>query len=138
MTTDMVEQGTFGRGLAYVRLGSGPPLVVAPGMTANHRPPSGSDLKFELRQLRPLVRKRTVWWVNRRQGLAPDASMADIANDYAEVLRSTFDGPVDVMGISTGGSVALQLTADHPELVRRLVVAVSGCRLGTRGKAAPR
>jgi pimeloyl-ACP methyl ester carboxylesterase len=130
------EEGTLGRGLAYVRFGSGQPLVVAAGLTPTHRPPSGSDLTFELRQLRPLAAKRVVWWVNRRQGLDPNASMADIADDYADALRSTFRGAVDVMGISTGGSVALQLTADHTELVRRLVLAASGSRLGTWGKAS--
>jgi pimeloyl-ACP methyl ester carboxylesterase len=85
---------------------------MAVALTADHRPPHGSDLRFELKQLRPLARQRTVWWVNRRQGLEPNVSMADIADDYAEVLRTTFDDPVDVMGISTGGSVALQLTVD--------------------------
>jgi pimeloyl-ACP methyl ester carboxylesterase len=112
--------------------------VVAAGLTADHGPLHGSDLRFELKQLRPLARQRTVWWVNRRQGLDPNVSMADIADDYADVLRATFDGPVDVMGISTGGSVALQLTVDHPELVGRLVVAASGCRLGAWGKASQR
>jgi len=135
---DSIETGTLGRGLAYARLGTGPPLVVAAGLTADHRPLQGSDLRFELKQLRPLAGQRTVWWVNRRQGLEPNVSMADIAGDYADVLRTTFEGPVDVMGISTGGSVALQLTVDHPELVRRLVLAASGCRLGTWGKASQR
>ena len=85
-------------------------------------------------QLRPFAAQRTVWWVNRRRGLDPHASMADIADDYADALRRTFDGPVDVIGISTGGSVALQLAADHPEVIRRLVVAASGSRLGARGR----
>ncbi|WP_165372857.1 alpha/beta fold hydrolase [Pengzhenrongella frigida] len=135
-SSDHVEHGTLGRGLAYVRRGSGPPLVVAAAITPTHRPPTGSDLTFVLRQLRPLAAERTVWWVNRRPGLDPTASMADIADDYADVLSGISDGPVDVMGISTGGSVALQLTCDHPELVRRLVMVASGCRLGTRGKAS--
>lgn len=136
MSGDNIEHGTLGHGLAYVKLGSGPPLVVAAALTADHRPLHGSDLRFELMQLRPLARHRTVWWVNRRQGMDPNVSMADIADDYADVLRTTFDDPVDGMGISTGGSVALQLTVDRPELVRRLVVAASGCRLGTWGKAS--
>ncbi|MEV4899445.1 LuxR C-terminal-related transcriptional regulator, partial [Nonomuraea sp. NPDC055795] len=32
-----------------------------------------------------------------------------------------FGGPVDVLGMSSGGSLALQLAADHPEAVRRVV-----------------
>jgi pimeloyl-ACP methyl ester carboxylesterase len=37
-------------------------------------------------------------------------------------------------GTSTGGSVALQLAADHPELVRRLVVVAAAHRLDPRGQ----
>ena len=134
MTRDDVAQGVLGRGLAYMKLGSGVPVVVAAGLVADHRPLRGIERRLQLRQLRPLAAKRTVWWVNRRRGLDPHASMADIADDYADALRRTFDGPVDVIGISTGGSVALQLAADHPEVIRRLVVAASGSRLGARGR----
>jgi pimeloyl-ACP methyl ester carboxylesterase len=64
--------------------------------------------------------------------------MADLAQDYADVIRSQFDGPVDILGVSTGGSIALQLAADHPGLVRRLVLVSSAYRLGPRGRAAQR
>jgi pimeloyl-ACP methyl ester carboxylesterase len=128
MAPDAVEAGTLGSGLPYLKFGSGPLLVVAAGLSSDHRVPRGFGLRFEL------AANRTIWWLNRREGLEQDVTMADIADDYADVLRPTFDGPVDVMGISTGGSVALQLTIDHPELVSRLVLAGSGCRLGTSGK----
>jgi len=133
---DSIDHGTLGRGLAYIRLGSGPPLVVAAGLTPDHRPLHGMGLRFQVMQLRPLARERTVWWLNRRQGLDPQATMQDIADDYADTLRILFDGPVDCLGESTGGSVALQLTLDHPELVRRLLLAASGSRLGVRGRAS--
>jgi pimeloyl-ACP methyl ester carboxylesterase len=63
--------------------------------------------------------------------------MADIAADYAERLPH-LGGPVDLLGISTGASVALQLAHDRPELVRRLVLVAGGCRLGRVGKAGQR
>ncbi len=37
-------------------------------------------------------------------------------------------------GTSTGGSVALQLAVDRPELVRTLVVVAAAYRLGPRGR----
>jgi pimeloyl-ACP methyl ester carboxylesterase len=131
-----VERGVLGGGMAYLKLGSGEPVLVAAGLSPDHHLPRGLGLWAQVRQLRPLARQRTVWWVNRRHGLDPYASMADIADDYARVLSANFDGPVDVVGISTGGSVALQLTIDHPELVRRLVLVASGSRLGTWGRRA--
>lgn len=40
----------------------------------------------------------------------------------AELLRTTADGPVLVVGHSFGGAIALQLAAAHPELVDSLVL----------------
>lgn len=124
-------------GMPAFSMGKGPPLVVLPGLTPRHTVPRGPAFLAETRSLGPLARRRTVWWVNRREGLDPAATMADIAADYAERLPRLGD-PVDVLGISTGGAVALQLAADHPELVRRLVLVASGCRLGPAGKAGQR
>ena len=60
--------------------------------------------------------------------------MTDLVNDYAEALEEEFGEPVDVLGISTGGSIALELAADRPRLVRRLVVAGSAYRLSEHGR----
>lgn len=136
MTADAVEQGTLGRGLAHFKMGSGPPLVYLAGLSSDHRPPRGIERWLQRSEVRPLSAHRTVWWLNRREGLEPDVTMAEIAADYADVLRAAFEVPVDVMGISTGGSVALQLTVDHPELVRCLVLTGSGCRLGVQGRSS--
>ncbi len=49
---------------------------------------------------------------------------AAMADTVAEELRSGFaaEGPVDVVGHSMGGKVAMILALRHPEIVRRLVV----------------
>ncbi|PXY22890.1 hypothetical protein BAY60_19970 [Prauserella muralis] len=125
--------------MPYLRVGSGAPLVFLPGITAHHRQPEGSDLRAQLAQLRPLARHRQVWWINRRPGLAAPVTIAGLARDYAEALRHVrLDGPLDVVGVSTGGSIALQLAADHPALVRRLAVVSAACRLGPQGKRLQR
>lgn len=136
MNSKGIEQGRLGDGLAYLCVGSGRPLIYLPGLTTHNRPPRGMDRWFQAGQLRPLSRHREVWWVQRREGLAPGTTMADIARDYAVALRGRFSGPVDVVGSSTGGSAALQLAADHPEVVRRLVLLSSACRLGAAGRDA--
>jgi pimeloyl-ACP methyl ester carboxylesterase len=125
-------------GMASLSLGSGPPLLFLPGLTPTHAPPHGFARRFALRQMKPFAIRRQVWWVGRRQGLGPDTTMADIADDYATALQQWGDVPLDVLGISTGGSVALQLAADHPHLVRRLVLVSSACRLGAHGRAGQR
>ena len=62
--------------------------------------------------------------------------MGDMAADHAQNIREELDGPVDVLGTSTGGSIALHLAADHPELVRRLVIHSSAHTLGEAAKEA--
>ena len=127
-----------GDGMASLSLGSGPPLLFLPGLTPDHTTPRGWARRFALHQMRPYADRRQVWWVGRRRGLAPGATMADIAGDYAVALREWGEEPIDVVGVSTGGSVALQLAADHPELVNRLVLVASACRLGPGGRSGQR
>ncbi|WP_328815943.1 alpha/beta fold hydrolase [Nonomuraea cypriaca] len=52
----------------------------------------------------------------------PDAYVADAA----EFVRGLGVGPVVVLGHSMGGVIAFQLAAQHPELVRALVVEEGG------------
>lgn len=75
-----------------------------------------------------------VFVVNRKQGLNPGESMSDIAGHLADGIEAQFGGPVFLTGASTGGSVALQLAVDRPDLVRALVIVGSAYRLGPLGK----
>lgn len=120
----------------YLRIGQGPPLVSVLGLTAEHDVPRGVERRFALAHARPLSRDFTVYVVNRRRGLRAGESMADIAGHLAGAIEHDLGQPVFLDGTSTGGSVALQLAADRPDLVRRLVVIASAYRLGARGRAA--
>lgn len=137
-----VETGTWAPGMTYLRTGpddrTGAPLLVMPGLASHPQPATRFERRVVLASLRALAREREVWWVNRRTGLPPDVTMADLAADYAAAMPRWHPGPVDVLGVSTGGSVALQLAADHPRLVRRLVLVSAAARLGPGGRAAQR
>ena len=60
--------------------------------------------------------------------------MSDMAADYAATIGAEFEPPVDVIGISSGGSIAFHLAAEHPQLVRRLVIQDGGCRQTETGR----
>lgn len=46
--------------------------------------------------------------------------------DYSRVIKDEFNGEaLDIMGTSYGGLIVKHLAADHPELIRRLVIARS-------------
>ena len=52
-----------------------------------------------------------------------ESSFSGSAEHVAALLDELSIGPVDVLGFSNGGQVAMQLAARRPELVRRLIVA---------------
>ena len=133
-----VREGFLKGGLPRLSFGDGPPLVVFPGLGMSNANPAGLQRWGELRLLAPLARAFTVHRVGRPVGLEPGTTMEDLANGYAGALGDEFGGPVDVLGISTGGSLALQLAADRPGLVRRLVVAGAAYRLSEHGRAFQR
>ena len=51
-----------------------------------------------------------------------EISLVDMGDDMATILGQLGQAKVDVMGYSLGGGVAFRLAAQHPELVRRLVL----------------
>jgi pimeloyl-ACP methyl ester carboxylesterase len=136
MATMGVQEGTFTGGLPYLVLGSGEPLVYLCGFTLDHRNPrSGFERNLTLRTLTPLARAGfQVYFTNRWPDMAPGTTFAEVAERHAEAICDHFGKPVDVLGVSTGGSLALQLIADRPEVVRKAVVACAAYTLGPLGR----
>jgi pimeloyl-ACP methyl ester carboxylesterase len=129
-----VSEGVLSTGVPFLRLGQGPPLLVASGLTGEHANPTGMRRRMALAWTEPFAEHFTVYLVNRRAGLEPGTTMGDLANDYAGAIERDIGAPVHVHCTSTGGSVALQLAIDHPALVERMVVAASACRLSPQGQ----
>ena len=127
--------GYFGRGMPYNRYGNGKrTLIVFQGLLFDNVPLAG-PMEQQFAGLYDFLKKEyTVYIVGRRTGLAPGCSMKDIADDYAALIKEEFDAPIDVVGISTGGSVVQHFAADHPELVRRLVIHSSAYTLSESAK----
>jgi 3-oxoadipate enol-lactonase len=57
-------------------------------------------------------------------------TVEELADDTAAMVDTLGVGPVDVIGLSMGGSTALVFAAKHPGLVRRLVVADASANYG--------
>ena len=84
----------------------------------------------------PPGRGRTVTVLRRPRGIAAPRSPASHRRHRGPVRLGAGDqpGPVDVMGLSTGGLIAQHLALRHPELVWRLVLAVTGARIAEPGR----
>lgn len=129
--------GYFRSGLPYNRFGRGPrTIVILQGLEFANKPLTPSAARFRLSMFRFLEHDYTAYVVGRRPGLPVGYSMGDMATDYAMTIREEFGGAVDVLGTSTGGSIALHLAADHPEVVGRLVIHSAAHSLGAAGKEA--
>lgn len=71
-----------------------------------------------------------------RAAIDATRGVADLSDDTAAVLDALgVEGPVDVLGWSAGGNVALQLAIDHPERVRRVVLEAAGSPFGFGGSS---
>lgn len=55
-----------------------------------------------------------------------EISLIDMGDDLAAVLRELGNAQVDVLGYSMGGGAAFRLAAQHPDMVRRLVLVSAG------------
>ena len=58
-------------------------------------------------------------------------SMQDLVDDTAQLLRALQVEDCLFVGLSIGGIIAQGLAAAHPELVRAMVIANTGARIGT-------
>ena len=135
----LITTGISHNGVPYNRLGRGPRiLVVFQGLVFNNEPPTGLAARLMLGNYSFLQDEYTTYVVTRKTGLPDGYSMTDMADDYAVMIQEEFDGPVDVMGISTGGSIAQHFGADHAGLLRRLVIHASAYTLNEVAKEVQR
>ncbi len=64
-----------------------------------------------------------------RSSAPPEVTVKAMADDMALFLQKLNAHPAHVVGISMGGTVALQLALDHPELVGKLVLVNTFARM---------
>lgn len=132
----LVERGQLQGAFPYVRVGDGPQtLLVVPGLgdamfDGEYGPLAARGIALYLRRF---FDDHTVYVVSRPRGLDEGTSIREMAADYARILDRD-PGPASVLGVSMGGLISQKLAYQRPDLVDRLVVAVSGCRLGADGE----
>lgn len=113
-----------------------PPLVYLPGLGPHSTGRTPGQRLLQRIEVLGLSRTFDVWLVARRLPVPAGTTIADLADEHARAIRSRFTGPADVVGESTGGSIALRLAIDDPDVVRRLVLVSAAAHLGRQGERA--
>ena len=129
-----IERGLAGN-VPYAAVGTGRPVVVFSGLWPTTGVASDHLVRGSIAPLSQ-ARGRRVVVFNRRSGMPSGFTMEELAAEYRDALAVEFGGSVDVLGISTGGSIAQQLAADHPAAVRRLVLVSTAWRLEGEARAS--
>ena len=119
--------------LACTELGSGPPLVILHGLF-------GSARNWATVAKRLAAHRRVLALDLRNHGASPwtpDMDYPGMAQDVARFVAARALGPVEVIGHSMGGKVAMCLALAEPALVRRLIVVDIAPMAYGRAFAAP-
>jgi pimeloyl-ACP methyl ester carboxylesterase len=124
--------------LPSASIGAGPPVLVIAGLSPTTGVHGDLLLRGTIAPFQALAPSHRVTVVNRRPNLPRGISFTQIAAEHADAIRDGLGGRADVIGVSTGGSIAQQLAADHPDVVGRLVLASTGCRLEGSAKLMQR
>lgn len=112
--------------MRYLTFGTGArPLVMIQGL--NTRGIRGSAPMLAL-MYRIFAREHTVYLFDRREALAEHTTVRMLAADLARVMDAMGLSDADVLGVSQGGMIAQYLAIDRPDLVHKLVLAVTLAR----------
>ena len=111
----------------YVQFGKGlTPLVIIPGLSLQTLEGKGNMLSFLHRVYSD---KYTVYIMDKRDEVAEDVTLEDLAEDIAAVMDCIGVARANVIGISMGGMIAQYLAVNHPDKVGKLVLGVTSYQL---------
>ena len=112
--------------LDYITFGKGKkPLVMIQGL--NTRGIKGAALSLAY-MYRIFTRDYKVFLFDRRPVIHEGITVRDMASDVAMAMDLLGIKNADIFGVSQGGMIAQYLAIDRPDLVRKLVLAVTLCQ----------
>ena len=117
-----------GRKIAYVRFGTGlETLVILPGAGDGLKTVKGTAVPMAL-MYHTLWERFTVFMFSRGEPLPEHFSTREMARELAGAMDALGIGSAVVTGVSQGGMIAQYLAIDHPEKVKKLILAVTAGR----------
>ena len=114
--------------MPYMKFGKpgGHLLIILPGLSVK------SVLEFAdsiAEEYKIFADRYEVYLLDRRTDIPPNYSISDMAKDTEAALGALELSQCDIFGVSQGGMIAQIIAADRPDLVRRLVLGSTTCRV---------
>ncbi len=111
--------------LYYVSFGSGDKvLVVLPGLSDGLATVKGKGWMLAS-PYKKFFEKYTVCIFSRKNDMPEGYSIKDMADDQVLAMRNLGIEKASIMGVSQGGMIAQYIAIRHPEVVEKLVLAVT-------------
>lgn len=109
----------------YVSFGNGKKkLIVLPGLSDGLATVKGSAwILFS--PYKKFLKEYTVYMFSRKNNMPEGYSIEDMADDQVTVMKKLGIDRACVLGVSQGGMVAQDIAIRHPEVVERLILAVT-------------
>ena len=107
----------------YIRFGTGKKtLIMIQGLNTGGIKGAGLSLAF---MYRIFAKDYTVYLFERRLDVWEGITVRDFAKDIAAAMDELKIANADILGVSQGGMIAQYLAIDRPDLVHKLVLAVT-------------
>ena len=116
---------TFGRGKKA--------LVMIQGLNTGGIKGAALSLAY---MYRIFAQDYTVYLFDRKKNLPENVTVKELAGDIAAAMDSLGIKKADVFGVSQGGMIAQYLCIDRPDLVNKLVLAVTLCQNNETAQSA--
>ena len=112
-----------GQTLDYITFGSGTqPLIMIQGLNPRGIKGAGASLAY---LYRIFTKDHKVFLFDRRPDIQDGITVRELAQDVAMVMDALSLTNAHVLGVSQGGMIAQYLAVDRPDLVKKLVLAVT-------------
>lgn len=109
----------------YISCGRGPKsLVVLPGLSDGIATVKGKAMILSV-PYKKFEEEFTVYMFSRKNKMPEGYSIEDMAEDQVKAMLSLGIKKACVMGVSQGGMIAQYIAINHPEVVEKLILAVT-------------
>lgn len=109
----------------YVSFGTGEKkLVVLPGLSDGLTTVKGKALILSS-PYKKFFKDYTVYMFSRKNKMPEGYSIRDMADDQARAMKILGIDQAYLLGVSQGGMIVQYIAIDHPEMVKKLILAVT-------------